>query len=143
MFIIYTIICFSPLVYSYKRKHEIGFVCCIFIACNMTVGLYFILKQTALLLIRRFKLWRFKAALWKQRKAKMSCRSQILTVQRSLKILNTERQELDLDIDQEALDSVSQELFHIQVFGKRTYKRMQARIKAKEEILSKKLKRKP
>jgi hypothetical protein len=46
MFVIYAIICFSPFVTSYQRKHEMGFICCGIIGLNLSINLFFMVKET-------------------------------------------------------------------------------------------------
>ena len=43
----------------------------------------------------------------------MSCRGEILTVSRALRLLNIEREEAGIDIDIEALDRLNEERFKI------------------------------
>ena len=43
MFVVYPIICFSPMVTNYHRKHEMGFICIGIISLNLIVNLFFML----------------------------------------------------------------------------------------------------
>ena len=93
MFVVYPIICFSPFVPNYQRKHEMGLICCLIVTLNLAINLFFMLKQTAFMLIQKFKLIRFKKVLQDQRYAKMACRTQIITFKRAIKISSIEYQE--------------------------------------------------
>ncbi len=91
MFIMYTIICFSPLVNDYKIKSSIGILCIAFIALNLSINLYFMLKESIRNIILKFKLWLKKRENNKQREIRMEKRSQILTVRRAIRDSNIER----------------------------------------------------
>ena len=46
MFVIYPIICLSQFVTSYQRKYEMGFICCGIIGLNLSINLFFMVKET-------------------------------------------------------------------------------------------------
>ena len=87
----YTIICFSPLVNDYTIKSSIGILCIAFIALNLSINLYFMLKESIRNIILKSKLWLKKRENNKQREIRMQKRSQILTVRRAIRDSNIER----------------------------------------------------
>jgi hypothetical protein len=82
MFVLYSMICFSPFVPENKARITMGYFCCLVVALHLVVNLSLILAASVQSLIKNFKLWRAKRNLAKQRREKKSAMSAAMLIRR-------------------------------------------------------------